>query len=326
MARRKKNNKRRPSLQLECTCDLRHDVDPPKYADHDGHCELWSLDEFMQGQLDWDPIAQKLCRIYPEDLDGWGNDDLPSSGDLAAIVDATVKGYGGVKGSSGYVSCRHNLTEVRLPDEAGTAIYCSGSMDSRGHAGRWMTPDWAVYLCPSWTARGLALFVPWEDYGTPYVPWEQVRWAAKDIYQRALAGQRVEIGCMGGHGRTGTLLACLAMLADPNLSPEGSVDWVRKHYCFKAVEDESQRYFLRWFADPSLAPVYVHPEPKWKKSDTHDVTVIGPKPAAGDAQACNWSRNKVPCSLPLGHDEPHLYARSSGGITLVEAIEQAKRI
>jgi hypothetical protein len=32
------------------------------------------------------------------------------------------------------------------------------------------------------------------------------------LLDRARAGQRVEIGCYGGHGRTGTALACLAIL------------------------------------------------------------------------------------------------------------------
>lgn len=320
MARRKKN--RRPVQQLECTCDMRHDLDPPKYADHDGHCDLWALEDFMNGLLDWDPVSQRLEKLYPADPDTWG-DDVPMGDctDLQRIVDATVSGYGGYTPGAwkpkGYVSCRHNLHEVKLPDELGTTIYCSGSMDAR--AARWMRPDWAVYLCHSWTAKGLALFIPWEDYGTPRIEWQQVRWAAVDVYRRALAGQRVEIGCMGGHGRTGTFLACLVMLADPNMTPEGAKDWVRANYCFKAIEDESQLYFLRWFSDPSLAPVYVHPKPEPKG----DVTVIGPTPKGSGSQPCNWSRNKVPCCLPLGHDQPHLYPVTKGGITLAEALAQA---
>ena len=350
-SRRNRNRKTQQVRSLECTCDLRHELDTDPFEDHAGNCDLWHSEDFMNGLLEWCPVQQKLTRrfsdtsssddIWDEDL--WDDDGAPKS-DLQRIVDATVGGMSAVSGWTpknkrpGYVSCRHNMTEVRLPDEAATVIYCSGSMDARG-GGRPFRPDWAVYLCGSWNATGMSLFIPWQDYGTPWVDWTQVRWAAQDIYARALSGQRVEIGCMGGHGRTGTLLACLAQLADPNMTARGSVDWVRANYCSKAVEDESQRYFTEWFADPTLAPVWVEP---FKVASAVTTTVVGPKVSGGTA--CNWSRNGTPCTLPLNHNAPHFYpaatvgaavaqakaapVESAGvyrGITMAEAIEQASK-
>lgn len=51
--------------------------------------------------------------------------------------------------------------------------------------------------------------------------------------------ERVEIACEGGHGPTGTALACLAVLDGvPNRE---AVAYVREHYSPRAVETPWQR-------------------------------------------------------------------------------------
>lgn len=94
----------------------------------------------------------------------------------------------------------------------------------------------------------------------PDVPWEWrwLRWpdfrlpadeaavlpTLTEAWQRA-AAERVEIACAGGLGRTGTALACLAVL-DGVPSAE-AVRFVREHYHPRAVETPSQsRYVARW--------------------------------------------------------------------------------
>ncbi len=64
----------------------------------------------------------------------------------------------------------------------------------------------------------------------------------RSVLDRARDGQRVEVGCSGGHGRTGTALACLAILA--GLSPSDAVSWVRAHYCPDAVETADQEAYV----------------------------------------------------------------------------------
>ena len=71
----------------------------------------------------------------------------------------------------------------------------------------------------------------------------EVLWRAVD---RARRGERVEIGCLGGHGRTGTALACLAAMTGRLRS--GAVDWVRTHYCPQAVETAEQVAFVERFS------------------------------------------------------------------------------
>jgi len=294
----KRRNRKLPKA-LTCTCSLRYDIDPPKYMDHEHCCDLWALEDFMNGIVDWDPFDQKLVVLYG-DGSTWDGDDLSPTTDLQNIIDATVKNMpaplptGGSKWDR-YISCRHNMTEVRLPDADGTVVYCSASTDCRGRINR---PDYAVYLHGGWSASSIATFVPWEDYGTPYVPWAAVREVVEGFYARAKRGERVEVGCMGGHGRTGTFLAAVVMLADPNMTPEGAVSWVRSHYCHKAVEDASQEYWLRWFADPSLPAHYSRPTPKH--------TVIG-KGAALSGPSCDWTKKGKWCGKNQGHSGPHHY-------------------
>ncbi len=54
-----------------------------------------------------------------------------------------------------------------------------------------------------------------------------------------------EIACAGGRGRTGTALACLAIL-DGVPAPR-AVEYVREHYHRRAVETPWQRRFVARF-------------------------------------------------------------------------------
>jgi protein-tyrosine phosphatase len=65
------------------------------------------------------------------------------------------------------------------------------------------------------------------------------------VLARARSGEAVEIGCLGGHGRTGTALACLAVLA--GTPPDDAVAWVRATYCEKAVETDAQEQLVADF-------------------------------------------------------------------------------
>jgi hypothetical protein len=54
-------------------------------------------------------------------------------------------------------------------------------------------------------------------------------------------GKSIHVGCIGGHGRTGTVLtAIMAELTEKT----DAIQWVRAHYCKKAVESEEQVDFL----------------------------------------------------------------------------------
>jgi protein-tyrosine phosphatase len=90
-----------------------------------------------------------------------------------------------------------------------------------------------------WPSRWLV----WPDFGLP-----ADRAAAGDALREAWARagtERVEIACAGGHGRTGTALACLAIL--DGIPGGEAVGYVRKHYAARAVETPWQRRFVAGF-------------------------------------------------------------------------------
>ena len=72
--------------------------------------------------------------------------------------------------------------------------------------------------------------------------------AAQDALREAWAragAERVEIACAGGHGRTGTALACLAVL--DGVPSREAVRYVRAHDAARAVETPGQRRFVARF-------------------------------------------------------------------------------
>jgi protein-tyrosine phosphatase len=73
-----------------------------------------------------------------------------------------------------------------------------------------------------------------------------LRTALLALLDRSRSGNAAEIGCLGGHGRTGTALACLAVLT--GTPPDEAVGWVRQQYCDNAVETDAQRTFVEGFA------------------------------------------------------------------------------
>jgi protein-tyrosine phosphatase len=85
--------------------------------------------------------------------------------------------------------------------------------------------------------------VRWPDFRLPADPTD-LRAALDDVLTRA-AAERVDVACAGGRGRTGTALACLAIL--DGVAPTEAVAWVRQRYDARAVETPFQARFVRRF-------------------------------------------------------------------------------
>ena len=123
---------------------------------------------------------------------------------------------------------------VRLP---GGAL-----VRGRGLGNAASAADFALVLgdgpAPAWPHR----LVVWRDFWVPGDPDDALD-ALREVYARARAGERVEVACRGGVGRTGTALAALAVL--DGMSPADAVAWVRANYHRRAVETPWQRWWLR---------------------------------------------------------------------------------
>jgi hypothetical protein len=106
-------------------------------------------------------------------------------------------------------------------------------------------PSFGLYLDERWAPSWPHNHVDWPDFGVP-MDGDALRVALLDLLDRARRGESVEMGCLGGHGRTGTALACLAVLTG---TPAGeAVAWVRANYCKKAVETDEQESLVRHFS------------------------------------------------------------------------------
>jgi hypothetical protein len=102
-------------------------------------------------------------------------------------------------------------------------------------------PDYGLYLDRRWQPPWPHDHLDWPDFGLPDNP-AQLLTALGSVLDRARGGKQVEIGCLGGHGRTGTALACLAILTGQR--PADAIAWVRAHYCPEAVETTAQEEFI----------------------------------------------------------------------------------
>lgn len=115
-------------------------------------------------------------------------------------------------------------------------------------------------LAATWTVQlgakkqndlgGAGEWIPWRDFWLPSRPEQAI-----EVLRRALSRartDRVEVGCSGGIGRTGTALAAVCVLE--GAEPDMAVVWVRNNYHPRAVEVFWQRRFVRQAAAAGGSP------------------------------------------------------------------------
>jgi protein-tyrosine phosphatase len=143
------------------------------------------------------------------------------------------------------------MTDNWSPADAAVVRFPSGRL-VRGRGLRrplpeGLAPTFAVHLlgkrppATAWEARWLR----WPDFRLP-TDRQEARDVLEEAWSRAASG-RVEVACGGGRGRTGTALACLAVL--DGVPADQAVAFVRRHYHPRAVEPPWQRRFVSRVSD-----------------------------------------------------------------------------
>ena len=94
------------------------------------------------------------------------------------------------------------------------------------------------------------MFLDWPDMGVLDI--EDLKPVVKTLAYHLLhdnfkVQQRIEIGCMGGHGRTGTLMALI--MVQLGCKPGKAIKTIRKDYCDKAIETKKQEELIKAFAE-----------------------------------------------------------------------------
>ena len=136
---------------------------------------------------------------------------------------------------------------IRLPD--GSWVRGRGL---RRPAPKGTSPDHGLYLGSRRMRRqhDAALtwphdWIDWPDFLLPRDREDAVT-RIRAVHERARASHGVEVACGGGVGRTGTVIACLAVLA--GVAPTEAVAWVRANYHPRAVETPWQRLWVIGFS------------------------------------------------------------------------------
>ncbi|MEU7784361.1 MULTISPECIES: protein-tyrosine phosphatase family protein [unclassified Amycolatopsis] len=112
-------------------------------------------------------------------------------------------------------------------------------------------PDYGLYLGTNRLRRkhggGITWpqeWITWPDFLLPLDRTDAIA-KIKALHERA-GVETVEVACYGGAGRTGTVMACLAVLS--GVPAEDAVAWVRANYHERAVETPWQRGWVKSFA------------------------------------------------------------------------------
>lgn len=222
------------SLHVECT----------EYIDYCS-CHLDGMETFF-----CDSCNYSYERNVSEDSsDSSDHEVTPLSPNAARIYESFKKGTQ-LFDSSGYQKdkpavepCRHEQEKITLSD--GTSIYCSSYKSTLESAD---AADYGLYADPIWRPVHRNELIDWPDFKIPTsieISLEQIA----DAYYWAAAEEndKVQIGCIGGHGRTGTILACLALFAsDGKMTPKEAIDFVREAYCDKAIEKPIQEWYVAY--------------------------------------------------------------------------------
>ena len=150
--------------------------------------------------------------------------------------------------------CGHWMDEFKLNEDSSVYLSARGTIqkDRKTNA-----PDYGCYMDSQWQPQNSIWLTPNAPIDTDLftqnvVPAMYIRWPDMGIipvkdYSEVIVwcmtrvmeiDAKLEIGCYGGHGRTGTVLA--GLLVYNGIDGHDAIKEVRTRYCDRAIESKSQ--------------------------------------------------------------------------------------
>jgi hypothetical protein len=124
------------------------------------------------------------------------------------------------------------LSELSDSGSWNLVIDCAnGQYRSGGYYAPMEYQDLEKYVIP-------VITLPWEDMSPP--PVQPEFWI--NLVKRLPPGN-IGVGCVGGHGRTGTAIAAM-LICSTSKNATQAIRWVRREYCESAIENDAQEKYL----------------------------------------------------------------------------------
>ena len=175
----------------------------------------------------------------------------------------------GIKPGKSFRSCQHHLQPFTFKvGKQEYTLFGSAYSDRKSKAqaekagvcafldNRWMkeySPVWMNLSMainddgPHWLGnlsyQTPTIFLDWPDMGVLEI--EDLKPVVEYLASKIHMG--IEIGCMGGHGRTGTLMALI--MVQLGCKPGKAIKTIRKDYCHRAIETQKQEDLIKAYAE-----------------------------------------------------------------------------
>ena len=197
--------------------------------------------------------------------------------EITRIVWSNKESSTGLPPITNLARCSHQRSEVNITCcrnvveyEVSRTLYCSAwnSLKNGEYSGEAIDriPDLTVWLDPAWTRENFVWVNSWDavnilsdepsiEIPSVYIKWPDMQTLPVDniapivleLADRVRDDWKIEIGCIGGHGRTGTM-ACLLMVS-LGYTADDAIRIIRKDYCASAVETKAQEEMVSNFEE-----------------------------------------------------------------------------
>lgn len=252
--------------ELKCTCDKREDED---------ECFICSVGRMSPAHM-WRPYRDDHdYEVYNE----MGRKNRPrrqkkkqsakttqASLPLGNLPTATPKvtGTTSTTTTTTYVGKDSHFADPYTTYDGKLTFYLtSGRAGGNNRKEGEFVPDWGLYFDWSWRPWWRAEHIDWKDFGLPEA-WDIAFEQLTVAIEKAASGDKVEMGCIGAHGRTGTALAAINVIL--GCSAKEAIKHVRKHHCSHAIENKKQEWWVEWVESQvtgkPCAPMPTTPAPK----------------------------------------------------------------